>query len=146
MITRYKLFESRKPLRIDDYGKLIVWENGDYSISVNSVDDATYIALWYEGKKAGEMFLTKGRNMATKDYMTVQNVSIQPKHQGRGLGLEMYKAALKYSSVKYKGIGGENEQRSNNKQVPAIYRKLGGRQLEDGSFVIDRDTYIVGNG
>lgn len=137
MITKFSIF-LKEAIRIDEYGKSIVWENGEFYISVNDVTNATFIALWRSGKKIGEMYLGEGRNRLTKDYATVRNVEIIPKYRGYGLGLEMYRAALQYVSPKFKGIGGENEQRSNNKQVPAIYRKLGGRRLEDGSWVIDR--------
>lgn len=130
---------GREILYTDEYGKAIVFDNGEFKISVNSVEDATYIALWKDGKKVGNMYLTPGRNSGTKDYMAVSTIVIESKYRGKGMGLEMYKAALKYSSMAFAGIGGENEQRSNSKQVPSIYRKLGGRQLPSGDFVLDRN-------
>lgn len=59
--VRFRNIESikdrnRQVLRIDEYGKNIVWENGDYYIAVDSKDDATYISLWNDNKKIG--FLT----------------------------------------------------------------------------------------
>lgn len=48
-------------------GRDVVWENNDYMISVNDPKNATYIALWNNGKKVGELFTTKGRNAQTKD-------------------------------------------------------------------------------
>ena len=55
-----------------------------------------------------------------------------------GLGREMYRAALRYSDKNFKGIGGENEQRYNKNQIPKIYKSLGGRQTENGDWIIDR--------
>ena len=51
---------NRQVLRIDEYGKNIVWENGDYYIAVDSKDDATYISLWNDNKKIGFLTAQKG--------------------------------------------------------------------------------------
>jgi GNAT superfamily N-acetyltransferase len=128
----------RGVLRVDEHGKKIVWERGDYSIAVDSLQDVGYVSLWHEGKRVGAMSLGRGRTSGTRDYKTVSAVEVDKGHRGRGLGKQLYRVALEFVGEQYRGIGGEHEQRSNSRQVPAIYRALGGRELESGDLIIDR--------
>jgi len=132
----------RTILREDEFGKQIVWENDEYLVAINDADSVTFISLWSKGnnKKVGELHLGTGRNRATKDYAVVRNIEIDKAHRNKGLAKELYKVALRFADEKFKGIGGENEQRINQKQIPRVYQSLGGRELEDGSFVIDRES------
>lgn len=132
------LHAVRTALRVDEHGKQIVWERGDYSIAVDSLQDASFITLWCQAKRVGAMSLGAGRSYDTNGYATVCSVEIHAKHRGKGLGKALYEVALTFASDRYLGIGGENEQRSNNRQVPAIYRSLGGTMLPSGDCVITR--------
>jgi len=134
--------ENRSLIRVDQHGKNIVFEKDGYSIAVDDPNNAKYISLWKDNKKIGDMTLGNGRTSDTKGYAAIEKVNIDKKYQGQGLGKELYKTALKYIGDKYKGIGGENEQRSNNKQVPSIYKSLGGKQFESGDFVIDKNKEL----
>lgn len=130
--------ENKRPSTIDEHGKHIVFDNNTYKISVNNPDDATYIALWHQGKKVGAMFTGSGRTSDTNGYSTVRSVDIDKKHQGQGMGKQMYRVALQYAHEKYKGIGSEQPDRVNKKQVPSILKRLGGTEHESGDVTIDR--------
>lgn len=66
----------------DQHGKNIVYDDGEYSISVNNPNNAEYIALWHSGKKVGNMYLGHGRTSDTKGYATVRSIDIDKKHRG----------------------------------------------------------------
>lgn len=131
-----------RPFTQDEHGKNIVYDNGTYKISVNDPHDANYIALWHENKAVGKMYLGHGRTSDTKGYATVRSVDIDKKHQGQGMGRQMYNVAMKYVHDKYKGIGSEHPDRANKKQVPSIFRKLGGVNHESGDITVDRKPNI----
>jgi len=128
---------KRNVLRVDENGRNIVWENDNYMISVNDPENATYIVLWNNGKKVGELFTTKGRNSATNGYLSVQNIEIDKQHRGKGLSSKMYDALLNHLGEKYKGISSENEQRVNKKQVPQIWKRLNANEI-DGNYTVDK--------
>ena len=136
---KYNITESvERPFTQDEHGKNIVFDNDTYKISVNDPHDATFIALWHGGKKVGSMYLGHGRTSDTKGYATVRSVDIDKKHQGNGMGKHMYRIALQYAHAKYKGIGSEQPDRVNKKQVPSILRRLGGKEHESGDITIER--------
>jgi hypothetical protein len=135
---RYSRGEDRAILKVDEHGKNIVFERDGYSIAVNSVDDVSRISLWENGKNVGNLNLVAGRSSDLKGYKAISSIEINKANRGIGLATEMYRVALKYIGEKYKGIGGENEQRSNSKQIPAIYKRLGGIQHQSGDFTIDK--------
>ena len=91
------------------------------------------------GKKVGEMHLGKGRTSDTEGYATIRSVDIDKAHRGQGMGHQLYKTALKYVHEKYKGIGSEQPDRINKKQVPSILRRMGGVNHESGDITIDRN-------
>ena len=114
----------------DDGNKFIVFSEYrnhiPYKISVDDVSDAQYIALWRTNintgldKKVGTLKLHK----TSDDFLNVSYIYIDAGNKGLGLGLEMYKIALKYSDEKIKGIKSYLPIRSNKKQIPKIYKKL----------------------
>jgi len=130
--------ENTRPFTTDEHGKHIVFDNDTYKISVNNPNDATYIALWHQGKKVGAMYTGNGRTSDTEGYSTIRSVDIDKKHQGQGMGKQMYRIALQYAHEKYKGIGSEQPDRINKKQVPAILKRLGGKEHESGDITIER--------
>jgi len=135
---KYIVNENYKLIKQDEHGKNIVYESGDYYIAVDSIDNCKYVTLWYKDKKVGYLLLTEGRTSDTRGYLTVYNVQIDPKHRNKGFGKKLYEIALQFISKQYKGIGGENEQRSNKKQVPSIYKSLGGTQHKSGDYTVDK--------
>ena len=121
----------------DKYGKLILWKRGDTMIASDGY--GTYFTVW-DGptKKIGSLELRSSRDPETKGYLQVQTVEILPKYRGLGLGTQLYKVALQNISSEYKGIASENVQRSNKKQVPKIYKRLGGKELPSGNILLDK--------
>jgi ribosomal protein S18 acetylase RimI-like enzyme len=125
----------------DDGNKLVVFNEyrnyNPYKIAVDDVNDANYITLWKtdtntgKDKKVGSLKL----NQTPDDFLSVSEISIDRNSKGLGLGLEMYKIALKYSSNKIKGIKSYLPNRSNKRQIPKIYRKLNSVKEGDYEFI-----------
>lgn len=117
-------------------GKMVVAQMGEYRIVVNDVDDATFVTAWSEdNRRVGE--LTTTRFLGAADYQCIQNVEVDPRVRGQGIGKAMYQALLDNLGPRWKGIASIEENRINNRQVPAILKSLGGYQ--DGEFVkVDR--------
>jgi hypothetical protein len=112
-----------------------------YKIAVNDVNDADYITLWKtdintgKDKKVGALKLNETDNL-----LKVSEIGIDRGSRGLGLGLEMYKVALKYSSDKIKGIASYLPDRSNRKQIPKIYKKLNSVVEGDWSYIYKKDN------
>lgn len=122
----------------DKYGKLIVYDEGDYKIAVSDNNNPTRISVWKEDKNIGNMY-----NQVTKykgeKYLKVSSIDIDKKYRGLGLGKELYRVALKYTDTK--GILSYLPDRINKNTVPSIYKSLGG-VIEDGDYAI---IYKEGN-
>jgi len=122
----------RTILRIDIFGKIIIWDNSIYSISVNDISDATFIALWYDGKRVGALELVN----TSLDYIKVSNVSIQKKHRGMGLSRQLFRLALIFIDANKKGLCSYLPDRYNKKQIPKLYKRF-------NSFVNGDFEYIT---
>ena len=134
------LFENGGEARpfTDDGNKLVVFNQyrnyTPYKIAVDDINNAEYITLWKtdtdtgEDKKMGYLRL----NNSGDDFLSVSETSIDKGSKGLGLGLLMYKVALKYSSDKIKGIKSYLPDRTNKKQIPKIYKKL--NSVKDGDY------------
>lgn len=110
----------------------VVWEEGEYAITVDSLVNAKYVSLWYKGVAIGRI-TTKTYKRGEENYTEVSSANIDfPKHKGLGLGKEMYRALLKHISTA--GIISYLPDRVNKRAVPAIYRSLGAH--EDGDWAI----------
>jgi len=136
--------KNRKVLFVDEYGKNIVYEYGDYRIAVDDPEDARYITLWYNNGKKWERvgFLDAWKtDMSFKDrngkYLSIKNINIDTKHRGKGYGEKMYITLIDFSSNDTKGIFSYLPNRSNKKQVPSIYRSLGSDKSENDYQFID---------
>jgi hypothetical protein len=122
----------------DDGNKFVVFNQyrnyTPYKIAVDDVNNAEYITLWKtdtdtgKDKKMGYLRLYNSGD----DFLSVSEISIDRGSKGLGLGLEMYKVALKYSSDKIKGIKSYLPNRTNKKQIPKIYKKL--NSVKDGDY------------
>jgi len=134
----------RSVLRTDEHGKDIVWEQGPYSISVNNVQDASFIALWHidERTPVGTLNLRAGRDQETMDYAAVDYVEIDKKHRDQRLGTQLYRIALRYAGDQYRGLASEYVDRRNKNQVPSIYKALGGAESADtGNITVETPLY-----
>lgn len=116
-------------------GKHVVWSDGNYRIAVNIPDDATFVTLWTDSNERVGSLAT--RNISKyPNWLSIRNVYIEPKHQGIGLGFQMYRLLLKNLNPNLKGLIGYMPDVTNKRQIPAIYRKLGGYPDPDNSDVI----------
>jgi predicted GNAT family N-acyltransferase len=111
--------------------KNIIWDNGLFFIAVNNTSNPTYFTIWTdENKKIGVLALSPITKKQEK-WMKVDTVDIDSKYRGNGLGVEVYRQALNVLPDDVKGIYSYLPNRSNTKQVPKIYKKLGG-YVKDG--------------
>jgi len=135
--------KTRKILFFDEYGKAIVYDNGEYRIAVDDETDARYITLWHkEYIKGNEKWIKCGyldawvSKMNFKErigkYLSIRSIEIEPKHRGMGYGSKLYKALFDFSADDVKGIYSYLPNRVNKKQVPKIYNKLGA--ITDGDY------------
>ncbi|MDR0768787.1 MAG: hypothetical protein LBE71_02625 [Dysgonamonadaceae bacterium] len=124
--------KDRKILRTDEHGKRIVWENDGYFISATD-ENVPHIKLWEKktGKNVGVLYASLNNFDVPTDFIHIDKVEIDSKHRGKGLAGEMYHALIDFSGDKVKGIASYLPQRSNKKQVPRIWERLGGI-MEDG--------------
>lgn len=130
----------------DDGNKLVVFNEyrnyNPYKIAVDDVNDAEYITLWKthkntgRDKKVGSLKLNK----TPDNFLSVSEISIDSNSKGLGLGLEMYKVVLKYSSNKIKGIKSYLPNRSNKRQIPKIYRKLNSVKEGDWDIIYKKNN------
>lgn len=131
--------DSRDVLRVDEHGKNIVWERGPYFIAVDDPQSVSYVTLWKDGKRIGS--LSTRSHPGNNDYLGVSGIDIKKSDQGQGLGTQMYRELLKFADPKYKGIASYLPDRSNKRQIPAIYKKLGGT-VEGDMAIIPREKFM----
>lgn len=117
--------------------KVAIWSNGGYFIAVNSLEAPTYISLWTEDNiKVGCLSVapTSRRGQA---WLKVGSVFIERRHRGQGLAAQLYRQLLNHAPGNIAGLYSYLPDRTNKRQVPAIYQRLGG-------IVIDSDhAYIT---
>ena len=125
-IKLYENFLDKTLINI--HGRNIVWKRDDIEITVDSIDDAKYIALWdlnaVGRNKVGFLILSNIRIYKGEEYRKLDTVEIEPKYRNSGYGLLLYKVALKYLKANIDGIFSYLPDRVNKKEVPRIYKKL----------------------
>ena len=147
--------EIRKPILFKDKNEnIIVFEKGDYRISVNNENNATKAVLWHREEFKGKEFWAKRGALnayiselkyseeGDKDfskYLKISEVEIEKEHRGKGLSNLLYKALIDYSGNDVKGILSHTPNRINKIQVPKIWKSLGGRtaKFSDDYQIID---------
>ena len=125
----------------DEYGKRIMYRAGDYLISVDSPVDAAYLVLWYKGKNVGMLSLSS-HHFEGAPYRRVRATEIKPAHRGMGFGFKLYQLAMRTMSPAYAGIVSYLPERTNKKQVPRIYQKLGGHLAGADYAIIPNPGYV----
>lgn len=106
-------------------GKNVVWSNGEYFIALDSEKDPSYVTLWtHDNKRVG--FLSTRSHPGKRDYVGISSVSVDPKHRGKRLGKQMYRVLLQFLPKHFKGISSYLPDRYNRRQVPRIWKSLGG--------------------
>jgi len=137
LIEAYTQDKNRKILYTDNHGKNIVYDDDIYKISVDDVDDATYVILWYNNQRVGTLSVSKtnindnGRN---GKYLSIRSIEIDSKHRNKGYGTKMYKALFDFSNRDIKGLVSYLPNRSNKKQVPKIYKKFDGSSTKETDY------------
>ncbi len=117
----------------DGDGRNFVGEKNGYRIAVDSIRNATYVTAWKDGKKIGSLNAREISGGKTKDWLRMDYIEIKDhSDRDKGVGTLMYLALLKYMRLDLKGLASYLTDRQNKKQIPVIYKKLGG--WEDDSF------------
>jgi len=138
--------KSRKVLFVDEYGKKIVYDDGDFRIAIDDENDARYITLWHKEYVNGkESWVKRGFLDAWKSkinfkdrngyYLSIHNIEIDRNFRDMGYGYKLYKTLFDFSGDDIKGIYSYLPNRINKKQVPKIYNKFGG--------IIDGDYHFI---
>ena len=135
--------KSRKVLYVDKHGKNIVYDSGDYAISINDESRATYAILWYkefeyQWKNVGTIRVTisKRRFKGDDDFKTYYNmdeVSIKPTHRNKGFGNALYRTIIDFAKDDIAGLFSYLPNRANTTRVPHIYKKFGAETPEDNT-------------
>ena len=126
--------------------KHVAATRGEYYVVVNNPVDATYVTLWTVANKRVGSLSTRGeQRVAGKPYLSIALVAVDKPHRGHGLARAMYRALLAHLHPRWAGIVSYLPDRSNHRQVPAIWRYLGGRVLEEApdDAIIDRPTGLA---
>ena len=157
----------RKPILFEDAnGNKIVFEKGDYRISVDNENNAKKAVLWHKEIVNGKEYWAKrgvlNANISEsrfseegdKDfqkYLKISEVEIEKEHRGNRLGQELYKAIIDYAGSDVKALISYTPSRVNKREVPNIWKRLGAREMKDNVDyqVIDLNKQenlgIVGN-
>ncbi len=107
-------------------GKSSVWTNGQYHIVVDTPGNAKYISVWtQDNTRVG--YLETRTIPGYKDWLAIGDVGLLKDHRGKRLGIQMYRVLIQEMAPKYKGIAGYLPDTINKREVPAIYRRLGGK-------------------
>lgn len=133
------LFE--RVIRKDSHGRNVVWEQGDFWITVDDPEDPMFLQTHVQEqgedpKVIGQLTLIPGRELDTRGYAVVGDVQVNKKYQGYRLGQELYRQALINLGPGYKGIASEGHSVI-SKKVPKIWKRLGARS-DSGNFYLDR--------
>ena len=123
--------------------KTVVSTLGEYRIVVDSLKNASYISVWTaDNKKIGALMTTSSGYHAVRGdkWLRIYGVSLVKTDRGKGLGLMMYKTLLQYMGDEYSGIATSLPDITNNKQIPAIYHRLGAKKIDD-YWVIPKSTF-----
>jgi len=134
---------ERKPILFkDNNGNNIVFEKGDYRISVDDENNARKAVLWHREEVNGKEYWAKRGVLNTNikesryseegdidfaKYLNISEVEIEKDHRGQGLSTQLYKALIDYSGNDVKAILSYTPSRVNKTQVPKIWKRLGGR-------------------
>lgn len=127
---------------VDDYPytwneKLILWDNGEYYIATGNSTN-TYLTVWSSENKNVGLLDSSIINKDGSKRAKINMVRIQPVAKGNRLGLQLYKTLLEWLPNEVKGIYSYLPDRSNRKEVPKIYNRLGGYIVDGDHAYIDK--------
>lgn len=112
-----------------------VWSDGEYSIWVNNLTNATHVTLFKDKKRVGSLSTSGTYTNEDGKWLKISLADIEKQFRGMGLGKKLYQTLLQYSPSEYVGIASYLPDRYNMKQVPNIYRRFGGFVKGDFAFI-----------
>lgn len=117
--------------------KRILWTNGEFYIaSGNSTN--TYLTLWDSENKNVGLLDSSLIHKEGKKRAKINMVRVKSSAKGNRLGLQLYKTLLEWLPDDVVGIYSYLPDRSNRKEVPKIYNRLGGYIKDEDHAYIDR--------
>lgn len=122
--------------------KHVVAERGTYRIVVDDLDSATYVTLWTADNVRVGALSTRG--MGHEGTLSIGSIEIAPSARAKGLALPMYRALLAHMAQRWMGISSYLPDQANKKQIPKIWRRLGGHSPPDEADWIVADRPIKG--
>lgn len=119
-------------------GKNVVAQMGDYRLAVDDPIDATFVSVWTDDNKmVGSLQTRRTPDAVGREYLGISRVEIDRKHQGNRLGFMMYKVLLNHLGGQWKGVASYLPDQANKKQVPKIWKRLGGT-VKDDHIVVNK--------
>ena len=106
--------------------------DGLFAITVNNPVNPSCVTLFLEGKAVARL-LSHEMTRKGEQWMRIEGIEIPTKYRGRGFGKQMYRVLLDH--IKTKGIASYLPDRTNKKQVPKIYKALGGVVDGDWAYI-----------
>lgn len=124
--------------------KTILWHNAQgYRIASGNAEH-NYLTLWTDDNQCvGSLnsSVIKKRHPGSgenENRAKINSVTINPKHRGVRLGEQLFRVLLEWLPVYVNGVYSYLPDRSNRKQIPKIYQRLGGYILDGDHAFIDR--------
>ena len=128
----YKEFLLEKILYQDEHGKIIIYDDGRYKVSMNDENNPHYFVVWHGNKKVGELYLkSTHKKINNEEWFSVESVNVDLKHRKMGIAKLLYKLALEHINNKYSGVISYLPDRVNKKAIPKLYKRLGSEKIED---------------
>jgi RNA:NAD 2'-phosphotransferase (TPT1/KptA family) len=127
--TEWPPFSRKVTAGVEQWeGKNVVGYARGYRIAVDDPGDAAYVTAWTEDNRKVGVLATRNEpaSSALQEYLGVAKVEVDKKHRGSGIAFAMYRALLAYMGPRYKGIKSYLPDRANKRQVPKIWKRLGG--------------------
>ena len=111
----------------------IVYEDNDYTITMDILSNAVHIILLYKGDMVGLLNVGKS-NFHGEKYYNIRGINIEHIHRSKGYGSKMYKALIDNAENDIKGLISKNTRRLNKKEIPKIYNNYETEETEE--FII----------
>lgn len=109
----------------------IVWHKGNYTIKTKNFDqDSVALDLFDQEKRIG--YIVAELN---DGYADIKAAMINHDFKGKGFGKLLYQQLLSVLKPEIKGIRSEISNRLNNKEIPSIYKSMGGYEKDGYAFV-----------
>lgn len=119
----------------DEEDENIVWKHDGFTMHVNNIRNANNVKLFKDGRKIGQLSTTGTYRNEDGTWLKVDLSDILKSYRGFGLGKQLYIMLLKHTAPEIKGVVSHLPNRYNTTTVPAIYKRLGGWEVDDKAFL-----------